>query len=84
MEGICESSQEAQGRLLSQKNDVPVKLMGPIHALAMQLLAEDTIELQVTDCTKVGTKQLNDKHILVALSIDFYNIDRWDGMTVLW
>ena len=35
---------------------VPVKLMGPIHALAMQLLAEGIIELKVSDHTKVRTK----------------------------
>ena len=65
------------------KNDVPKQLMGPIHGLALQLLAKGIIELQVSDHTKVGTKELNDKHILVALSIDFYHMDKWESMSVI-
>ena len=65
------------------EDDVPVKLMGPIHALAMQLLAKVIVELKVSDRTKVGTKSLNDKDIMVALSPEFYDMEKWDGLTGL-
>ena len=65
------------------KNDVPNKLMGLIHALAVQLLAKGIIEFLVAHRTKVGTKELNEKHIVVALSIDFYAMDKWNGMTII-
>ena len=65
------------------EDDVPVKLMGPIHALAMQLLAKGIVQLKVSDRTKVGTKSLNDKDIIVALSPEFYDMDKWDGLTTL-
>ena len=53
------------------KSDVPSTFIGPIHALAVQLLAKGIIKLIVSDGTKVGTKYLNDKHILVSLTADF-------------
>ena len=49
-------------------DDVPKKLMGPIHALALQLLAKGIIELKVSDQIKVGTDNLNDTHIIVDLA----------------
>ena len=63
------------------EDDVPRKLMGHIHAFAMQLLAKGIVKLKVSDGTKVGTDKLNDKDIIVALSPDFFDMKRWDGMT---
>ena len=44
------------------------KLMGPIYALALQLLAKGITELKVSDQTKVGTNNLNDTNIIVDLA----------------
>ena len=53
---------------ISHESDMPSTFMGPIHALTMQLLAKGIIELKVPDRTKVGTNDLNDKHIVVSLT----------------
>ena len=55
-----------------------MKLMGPIHALAMQLLAKGIMELKVSDRTKIGTKKMNDRDIIVALSSDFFDMKKWE------
>ena len=46
-----------------------------INALALQCLAEGIIELIVSDCTKVGTNNLNNEHILVLLTANFYEAE---------
>ncbi|KAL7529160.1 hypothetical protein ACHAXR_002820 [Thalassiosira sp. AJA248-18] len=48
-------------------DDVPHKLMGPIHALALQMLAIGIIELHVSDTTKIGTDKLSDSHVLIRV-----------------
>ena len=60
------------------KSDVPITPMGHIHALTMQLLAKGLIELKVSDCRKVGTKELNDKHIIVSSTPDFFDTENRD------
>ena len=65
------------------EDDVPIKLMSPIHTLDMQLLAKGIIELKVSDHTKVGTKGLNNEDIIVALTLDSCDIKNWEGMTIL-
>ena len=44
--------------LIFHVDDVPKKLMGSIHTLALQLITEGIIALPVTDHTKIGTKNL--------------------------
>ena len=39
------------------EDNVPMKLMCPIHALAMQLLAKGIVVLKVSDYTKIGTEK---------------------------
>jgi hypothetical protein len=48
-------------------DDVPHKLMGPIHALALQMLAKGIIELYVSDTTKIGTDKISDSHVLIRI-----------------
>ena len=57
------------------KSDVLGTSMGPIHALALQLLAKKT-----SNCTKVGTEDLNEKHILVSLTANFCEAENWEGI----
>ena len=74
-------------------DDVPSKLMGPIHALALQLLAKGIIELKVSDQTKVGTDNLNGTHIIVGLAnacnsegitmLDFCMEESWSGLSCI-
>ena len=61
-------------------DDSPGKMMAPIHALIMQLLAKGIIELKVYDTTKVGTDGLTDSHVMISLTSDFVLSDNWDGL----
>ena len=64
--------------------------MGPIDALALQLLGKGIIAFDIADSTKVGTKELNDSHVILYLpnsidgdgtSLPAYTIDScWDGL----
>jgi len=47
--------------------DMPTKLVGPIHALSLQLLSRGIIELTVSDETKIGTMALNSKLAMITL-----------------
>eukprot|EP00984_Skeletonema_dohrnii_P009330 scaffold3571_cov78-Skeletonema_dohrnii-CCMP3373.AAC.2 len=54
------------------KDDIPVREMGPIHGLALQLYAKDIIGIQVGDTAKVGTPRFNRNHLRVTLpAMDF-------------
>ena len=46
---------------------VPKKKTGQFHALAIQLLANDIIEIEVTDISKLGTNKLTADHIGITL-----------------
>ena len=48
-------------------SNVPNKRMGPIHALALQLLARGIISVDVVDRTKLGTDKLREEHLTVSL-----------------
>ena len=48
-------------------DNVPSRNTGPIHGLALQLLAKRIIGLSVGDSTKVGTDKLANKHLIVKL-----------------
>ena len=53
-------------------DNIPGTKMGPIHALVLQLLGKGIIAFDIADSTKVGTKELNDSHVIFYLptSID--------------
>ncbi len=72
--------------------DVPKRLMGPIHGVALQLFAKGIIGLAVSDSTKIGAKDLNPKHVRVTLPVKkvnnatrpVYTIDSsWDGLNTI-
>jgi superfamily II DNA helicase RecQ len=50
-------------------NQVPENLMGPIHGLAMQLLANTIIKFAISESGRpfIGTKKLESKHVVVVL-----------------
>ena len=54
------------------KNDVPKTIVGPIHAICLQLIAVRILELSVLDKKKdlVGTKGIVPAHVTVRLGID--------------
>ena len=41
--------------------------MGPIHALALQLVAKGIIGIEVSDRTKIGTDKLKNDHFVISL-----------------
>ena len=47
---------------------VPDKLMGPIHALALQMFARGIINIVVTKNDKVGTNKLQNEHFAVIMT----------------
>jgi hypothetical protein len=48
--------------------DLPNKLMGPNHALCLQLVANEILDLSVAVCHRslIGKNTLNDKHVVLA------------------
>ena len=58
-------------------DNMPSKNMGQIHGLALQLLAKGIIGLDVVDKSKIGTKQLGKKNLVLKL----LNADD-DGMSM--
>ncbi|KAL7548847.1 hypothetical protein ACHAWF_015173 [Thalassiosira exigua] len=74
-----------------EPNDVPNKLMGPIHALCLQLLAKGIVDLGVSDEGKafIGTDKLEAKHIVVKGGVTktgqpaFMDDDNWTGLTLV-
>ena len=53
------------------KNDIPHKMMGPIHALCLQLFAKGIIELGISDDKKnlIGKTDLSPLNVVVRLGI---------------
>ena len=73
-------------------DNVPKQNTGPIHGLALQLLAKRIIGLSVGDSTKVGTDTLAKKHLIVkllntdddGLSMPSYIVDNaFSGMDIM-
>ena len=74
-------------------SNVPNKKMGPIHALALQLLSRGIISVDVVDRTKLGTDKLREEHLTVSLPnapdsdgciFPSYTIpSTWDGLNTV-
>ncbi len=68
--------------------DLPNKLMGPIHALCLQLVANGILNLLVAVCHRslIGKNTLNDKHVVLCLGVKegdepvLLNDRYWEGM----
>ena len=56
-----------KSKIFPHKSDIPRTLMGLIHVWALQLLVNGIINLKVSDRTKIGATNLNEKDITVAL-----------------
>ena len=72
------------------KNDIPNKMMGPIHALCLQLVAKRIIELAITDDKKnlIGMTDLSPLNVIVRLVIDGndpaeMNDTAWEGLNLV-
>jgi hypothetical protein len=59
-------------KIISHKNHVPSKLMGPIHATCLQLIAMRILELGIIDNKKllVGKKGLMPQNVIILLGTD--------------
>ena len=57
----------SQDEKIFYADNVPAQNTGPIHGLALQLLAKRIIGLSVGDSTKIGTDKLANKHLIVKL-----------------
>lgn len=62
----------AKGTLFHE-NDVPKKLTGQIHGLALQLVAKGIIKLDVSDKTKIGTKHFKVDDVCISLPVTKVN-----------
>ena len=72
------------------KNDVPNKMMGPIHTVCLQLVAKRIIELAISDDKRnlIGKKDLSPLNVIVRLGIDGHdpallNDNAWEGLYVV-
>ncbi len=73
-------------------DNIPKQNTGPIHGLALQLLAKRIIGLSAGDSTKIGIDKLAKKHLLVkplnlddgGLSMPSYLMDdAFSGMNIM-
>ena len=74
---------------------VPDKVVGPIHALALQLLSKGIFNLGIANENKhfIGTPQLQVKHVVILKGTivgdddisgpSLYEEDCWDGLNYL-
>ena len=78
--------------LIFHVDDVPKKKMGPIHALALQLITKGIIGLAVTDHANIGTDKLCAKHLVVtipmakqgSITLPAFMFDSsWEGLNVI-
>ncbi len=68
--------------------ELPNKLMGPIHALCLQLVANVILDLSVDVCHRslIGKNTLKDKHVVLCLGVKegdkpaLLNNRYWEGM----
>ena len=73
-------------------DNIPKRNTGPIHGIALQLLAKRIIGLSAGDSTKIGTDELAKKHLLIkllnsddsGLSMPLYLMDNaFSGMNIM-
>jgi len=61
---------KAKKDILFHKEDIPSVRMGPIHAIALQLLSKGIISFSISDKTRIGDEtKLNDNHVIVTLPV---------------
>ena len=72
------------------KDDVPNKMMGPIHALCLQLVAKSIIELAIADDKRnlIGKTDLSPLNVIVRLVINgndpaVMNDTAWEGFNLV-
>eukprot|EP00804_Cyclotella_cryptica_P004679 CCRYP_018232-RA/>CCRYP_018232-RA protein AED:0.18 eAED:-0.09 QI:0/0/0/1/0/0/2/0/252 len=61
----------------------PSKQMGPIHAVMLQLLANDIVKLGISDTSKVGKDKLSTKDVALVLTTTTINDIAKQAQTVL-
>jgi len=75
-----------------EEGQAPGKLVGPIHALCLQLIAKGLVELDINTSEKkyVGTDKLQSNHVVIRAGVTniagykemaMYNDSLWSGLT---
>ena len=81
--------------IIFHEDDVPEKVVGPIHALALQLVSKGIFNLSISNENKhfIGTPQLQVKHVVILkgtivgddgiLGPSLYEKRCWEGLNYL-